>query len=102
MAHVGYAVSAERMAGLQVAQGERTVWPLTNGQEALVVAWWVRMRPDSTVPAPVFPLIICMTPGDYTALDQTAIDEAMLAEAHELAAEFLTAAGLWPPKEPPS
>jgi hypothetical protein len=57
------------------------------------VAWWVRLRPGS-IAAPVFPILITMRPDDYTALDQTVINEAMLAEAHELAAEFPRAAGL--------
>jgi hypothetical protein len=94
IAHVGHAVSSDRMAGRPTTPGDATVWTIAGGTDVLLVAWWVRLRPGSTFPAPTYPLIICMEPEDYVALDESTIGDDMVAEAHALAAEFLKAAGL--------
>jgi hypothetical protein len=92
--HVGYAVSADRMAGDPAEPGDATVWTIAGGKlDVLLVVWWIRLRSDSIAPAPVLPILITMQPDDYVALDETVIDEAMLAEAHTLAREFLRDAG---------
>jgi hypothetical protein len=92
--HVGYAVSADRMAGAPAEPGDATIWTIAGDLDVLLTVWWIRLKPGSSSPAPVFPIVITMQPDDYTAFDQTVIEEAMLAEAHTLAAEFLRDASL--------
>jgi hypothetical protein len=94
IAHVGYAVSTDRMAGAPAEPGDVTIWTIANGLDVLLTVLWVRLKPGSIWPAPVFVILITMQPDDWTALDHTVIDEAMLHEAHTLAAEFLRDAGL--------
>jgi hypothetical protein len=91
--HVGYAVSADRMAGAPAEPGDATIWTIAHGLDVLLVAWWVRVRSDSIASEPIFPILITMQPDDYMALDETEIDEDMLVQAHVLAAEFLKDAG---------
>lgn len=92
--HVGYAVSTDRMAGKATDPGDATIWTIAGDLDVLLTVWWVRLKPGSTSPTPVFPILITMQPDDYTALDHGEIDEAMLTEAHALAADFLRDAGL--------
>jgi hypothetical protein len=89
IAHVGHAVSTDRMAGQPTDPNDATIWTIADGLEVLLVAWWVRLRAG-----PTFPLIICMEPRDYTALDGASIDQDMLAQAHRLADEFLRDVGI--------
>jgi hypothetical protein len=93
--HVGYAVSADCMAGRPAEPGDATVWTIAGDHDVVLVVWWLRLRSNSIARAPVFPILITMLLDDYVALDETVIDdEAMLAEAHALAGEFLRDAGL--------
>ena len=73
--HVGYAVSAERMAGTPAEPGDATIWTIAGGLDVLLTVWWVRLKPGSVSRAPVFPILITMQPDDYSALDQAVIDE---------------------------
>lgn len=92
--HVGCAISTDRMAGVPAEPGDAAVWTIAGELDVLLVVWWIRLRPGSIAPAPVFPILITVQPDDYVVLDETLIGEAMLAEAHTLAGEFLRDAGL--------
>lgn len=91
--HVGHAVSTDRMAGRPVGPDDVTVWTIEGGVDVVLVAWFIRLRPDTSEPDPVFAFLITMTPDDYRALGPAMVDSEMIKTAHRLAEEFLNAAG---------
>ena len=90
--HVGHAVSTDRMAGQDVPLGDATLWTVSGDREVLLVVWWIRLRAG-----PIVAMVVCVEPDDFQALDDTVIGQDMLDRAHEIAGEWLTAAGQQPP-----
>jgi hypothetical protein len=93
--HVGYAVSKDLMTQEPGAnRTESTVWTLASGHDVLLTAWWVRLKKTPVTSAPVFSILITMPPEEYVKLTPCQISGNQVAEAQQLAAEFLKAAGL--------
>jgi hypothetical protein len=86
--HTGHAVSTDRMAGHEVSGGDVTAWTLNDGTDVLLVVWFILLRNGNVVPT-----LITMQPEHYAALDHSSISAEWLAKAHDLAGEFLQAAG---------
>lgn len=81
------------MTGQSANPNDVTVWTIEGGIDVVLVAWFIRLRPDASEPDPVFAFLITMQPEDYSALEPATIDGEMLKTAHLLAEEFLEATG---------